>query len=232
MRFGMGLFLTKEEEKQTAPIVKPCFAALGLANDYYSFDIEWKEFQEEKSAGKSPTMTNAVWLYMQWENLSVDDAKERVRQVVRKYESDYQKQVDDFTADRGQCSPKLSEYLKALAFQIPGNIVWSLQCPRYHPELCADAEALLRDYVDVNTSSQTKLARRDSLEDSQPLTQADSDSESSGPSSISSPKSHPSSRSSVGSLDLNDDLQDQKPVHLGTEVRSLTFSGSTISISS
>jgi hypothetical protein len=219
----MGLFLTKEEEKRTAPIVKPCFAALGLANDYYSFDIEWKEFQEEKSAGGNPTMTNAVWLYMQWENLSVDDAKERVRQVVRKYESEYQKRVDAFRADGEQCSPKLSLYLKALAYQIPGNIVWSLRCPRYHPELCAEAEGLLRDYVDVNTSERTKLARRDSFEDFQPLTQADSDSESSGPSSIGSPQSHPSSRSSVGSLDLNDELEDQKPVHLGTEVRSLNF---------
>ena len=64
MRFGMGFTLTREEEERTAPVIKPCFAALGLANDYYSFDIEWKEFQEEKTSDENPTMTNAVWLYM------------------------------------------------------------------------------------------------------------------------------------------------------------------------
>ncbi|CAG8178600.1 unnamed protein product, partial [Penicillium nalgiovense] len=44
MRFGMGIVLTPEEEETVAPIVRPCFAALGQANDYHSFDIEWEEF--------------------------------------------------------------------------------------------------------------------------------------------------------------------------------------------
>jgi hypothetical protein len=120
VRFGMGIILTQEEENRLASIVKPCFAALGLANDYYSFDIEWNEFQQEKRAGENPTMTNAVWLYMQWDNLPLDEAKERVRQVVRDYETRYQQQMNDFIADKEQCSPKLRDYLRALAFQIPG----------------------------------------------------------------------------------------------------------------
>ncbi|KAJ5301085.1 uncharacterized protein N7443_006087, partial [Penicillium atrosanguineum] len=224
IRFGMGFVLTKEEEKRTAPVVKPCFAALGLANDYYSFDIEWKEFQEEKNSGEKPTMTNAVWLYMQWENLLIDDAKERVRRVVRNYESDYQKQMNDFIADKEQCSPKLRKYLQALAFQIPGNIVWSLRCPRYHPELCAEGEALLQSGADEKRNTQTEQNMCDPLEAPEPLMQEDSDSDSSNPSSVSSPKSHPSSRSSVGSLDgLDDDHEDVKPAYLGTELLLAPF---------
>ncbi|KAJ6104679.1 isoprenoid synthase domain-containing protein [Penicillium sp. IBT 18751x] len=211
MRFGMGFTLTKDEEERTAPVIKPCFAALGLANDYYSFDVEWKEFQEEKALDRVPTMTNAVWLYMQWENLSIDEAKEKVRQVVHKYECAYQKQMNDFIADEKQCSPKLCEYLKALAFQIPGNIVWSLRCPRYHPELCAEGELLLQRGADETINARIEQNMDSSREDPEPLTQEDSDSDISSSTSVCSPKSHPSSRSSVGSLDgFSDDLEGKK----------------------
>jgi len=49
MRFGMGIVLTDEEERLIGPIAKPCFAALGLANDFYSFDIEWDEFRQTEN---------------------------------------------------------------------------------------------------------------------------------------------------------------------------------------
>ncbi|KAF4231839.1 hypothetical protein CNMCM6457_005138 [Aspergillus fumigatiaffinis] len=129
MRFGMGARLTPEEERRLAPIVKPCYAALGLANDYFSFDIEWQEFQSA-SSGKR-TMTNLVWLFMQWDQVDVEEAKRRVREVTNRYEDEY----------RG--NDKLKTYLNALGHQIPGNVAWSLRCPRYHPELCDDASALL-----------------------------------------------------------------------------------------
>lgn len=57
MRFGMGIILTKEEEERAAPITKSCFAALGLANDFYSFDIEWEAFQ----SGQEKSMTSLEW---------------------------------------------------------------------------------------------------------------------------------------------------------------------------
>ncbi|CEN60910.1 hypothetical protein ASPCAL07581 [Aspergillus calidoustus] len=144
MRFGMGILLTPEEQARTAPIVKPCYAALGLANDYFSFDIEWEEFQRE---GAKTTMTNAVWLFMQWEGLSVEDAKRRVREVTNMYERQYLKNVEEFCASEGKDEPKLQEYLRAQGHQVPGNVAWSLRCPRYHPWLCREAGELLRDAI-------------------------------------------------------------------------------------
>lgn len=76
MRFGMGIQLSNEEQRIIEPIVKPCYAALGLANDYFSFDIEWQEFQSESD---KTAMTNAVWLFMQWDGLDIQQAKRRVR---------------------------------------------------------------------------------------------------------------------------------------------------------
>lgn len=141
MRFGMGIILTPEEEERLAPIVKPCYAALGLANDYFSFDVEWQELQADDSGKK--TMTNLVWLFMQWYKIDTAEAKERVRDVTNQYERKYQQQVKNFMATEGRGNSKIETYLKALGHQIPGNVVWSLRCPRYHPELCEDASKFL-----------------------------------------------------------------------------------------
>ncbi|GFF26184.1 fusicoccadiene synthase [Aspergillus lentulus] len=141
MRFGMGIRLTSEEENRLAPIVKPCYAALGLANDYLSFDVEWQEFQSA-SSGKR-TMTNLVWLFMQWDQVDVQEAKRRVREVTNQYEDEYRERMEAFLAKDGRGNDKLKIYLHALGHQIPGNVAWSLRCPRYHPELCDDASALL-----------------------------------------------------------------------------------------
>jgi hypothetical protein len=141
MRFGMGIIVTSEEEESLASIVKPCYAALGLANDYFSFDVEWEELQADDSGKR--TMINLVWLFMQWYKIDIAEAKERVREVTNQYEREYQQQVKDFMATEGRGNAKIDTYLKALGYQIPGNVVWSLRCARYHPELCEDASKRL-----------------------------------------------------------------------------------------
>jgi hypothetical protein len=70
--FGMGMTLSKEEDAQLDSIRKPCYAALGLANDYFSLDREYTEFQE---SGESKTLTNSVWLHMQWHHVESSAAK-------------------------------------------------------------------------------------------------------------------------------------------------------------
>ncbi|PYI01416.1 geranylgeranyl pyrophosphate synthase [Aspergillus sclerotiicarbonarius CBS 121057] len=141
MRFGMGILLTPEEGL-IAPIVKPCYAALGLANDYFSFDVEWEEFQKEGSDKKA--MTNAVWLFKQWHHVDQDEAKRLVQQVTNNYEKEYRQRVHECVSGEGKENARLQEYLVALGYQIPGNVAWSLHCPRYHPWLCEKAGAILQ----------------------------------------------------------------------------------------
>lgn len=144
MRFGIGIVLTEEEEQLVGPIARPCYAALGLVNDFHSFDVEWELAQEEVNGTENLAMTNAVWLYMTWESLPITEAKKKVRQLARQFEREFQSWLDYMFADEQRCSPKVAAYLRALAFQIPGNAVWSLRTPRYHPELCEEAGALLQ----------------------------------------------------------------------------------------
>jgi hypothetical protein len=130
MLFGMGMTLTKEEDKQLQGIVHPCYAALGLANDYFSFDREYKEMRESEEQ----SMTNAIWLFMRWHNVDIATAKAMVRQATNKYEKQFLEFVDDFRRTHAPLSEKLETYLRGLAYQISGNVVWSLNCPRYHPK--------------------------------------------------------------------------------------------------
>ncbi|KAL3474415.1 isoprenoid synthase domain-containing protein [Aspergillus californicus] len=135
MRFGMGIQLSPEEQKQIEPIVKPCYAALGLANDYFSFDIEWEEFQAESD---KTTMTNA-------------------------YEQQYLHNVAGFATGEGKDNVKLQAYLKAQGYQIPGNVAWSLQCPRYHPQLCDEASVLLeRESTQASHGHRASMSRTSS----------------------------------------------------------------------
>ncbi|KAI2821706.1 hypothetical protein CBS133816_9483 [Aspergillus niger] len=205
MRFGMDILLTPEEEELVAPIVKPCYAALGLANDYFSFDIEWEEFQSSESS--QTAMTNAVWLFMQWHQVGKEEAKRLVRQVTNDYEREYQQRVQEYIAGEGKSNSKIQLYLTALGYQIPGNVTWSLRCPRYHPWLCEEGSALLQTSMEEARDLPNVGKRRSVSEVSL-----------SSESSFWSGTSDRSARSSVSSAPSLDDREKERDrVTLGTE---------------
>lgn len=149
MLFGMGLSLTEEEKALMDPIARPCFAALGLANDYVSFDVEYAEFKESEAS----TMTNAVWQYMQWKDIGMQEAKEIVKQVTTQYEAEFLRLREEFIQSQGdRIASHLETYLTALGYQIPGNFIWSLTCPRYHPANRYDANAGYEENVEWRTN--------------------------------------------------------------------------------
>ena len=127
MLFGMGMTLGQDELAQVAPIARPCYAALGLANDYFSFDVEYEVFRNSSAK----TMTNAAWLFMYWDGVNVTEAKELVRVTTWKYERQFEQLRKE---SEGTLPPKLRKYLLGLAYQVSGNVIWSLDNPRYHPD--------------------------------------------------------------------------------------------------
>lgn len=129
MLWGMGLTLTPEEDEMLQEIRRPCYAALGLTNDYYSFDVEYDGYLKSNGVG---SLTNAVWLYMQWEKCDVARAKELTRLEVNRLERDFLRLKRDFEQGPLGKNEKLVYYVRALAYQIPGNLLWSLKCPRYN----------------------------------------------------------------------------------------------------
>lgn len=147
--FGLGMTLTAREDEQLAEVVRPCFASLALANDYFSFDREW---EESKFPG-APRPVNAVWHYMRWHDVEVPSAKRLVREAANRYEAMFLEFCHSFRMKHAPISKKIDQYLDAIAHQVSGNVVWSLNCPRYHPEFRYDPNAGLEDTLTARHSS-------------------------------------------------------------------------------
>ncbi|CAN9134015.1 unnamed protein product [Alternaria alternata] len=150
--FGMGVTLSKEEDIQLEQIRKPYYAALGLANDFFSFDREYADFEK---SGKSQTLTNAVWLHMQWYNMDVNAAKSMTLEATKRYEEQFLGSCAEFRQNNAPISEKLDRYLDALAYQISGNVVWSLNCPRYHREYRYDPNVGMEDGMTAESLQKT-----------------------------------------------------------------------------
>jgi ophiobolin F synthase len=141
--FGMGVTLTEEEDAKLEPIRRPCFIAIGLANDYLSFD---REYLELESAGLQ-TLNNAVWLHMQWHGVDVSVAKRMVLDKTRQHEDEFLENCTRYRRENNDISDKLNRHLEALAYQVSGNVVWSLNCPRYSPSYRYDPNAGIEDVL-------------------------------------------------------------------------------------
>jgi hypothetical protein len=130
MLFGMGMTLSPAERKEVDSIVHPCFAALGLANDYFSFDREYTEFRES--------------------------AKDMVKNATKWYEDEFLHLCEEYRTSHQPTPAKMDRYLEGLAHQVSGNVVWSLNCPRYHPSFRYNPNAGV-DHVQAVDSSERLL---------------------------------------------------------------------------
>lgn len=220
MRFGMGMLHTPTKIERLAPIVRPCYAALGLANDYFSFDVEWEEYQQNSSNQKA--MTNLVWLCMHWNNVNAEEGKRQAREVTNRIEKEYRERVSDFISGEGAGSIKLQNYLTALGHQIPGNVAWSLRCPRYHPGLCEDAGNLLEKEWE-KTKNIHGLGDRGNVSDSKIWFKHDEESDSGSDVSVLWSASNYSPRSSISSTS-DGKHGAKKTATLGKEVLRIKFS--------
>ena len=132
MLFGMGMTLTPEEDALLGDIAPPCYASLALANDYFSFDRKRAQVQSNPTVTNKP-MINAVWMYMKWQGVEPAVAKQLTIEACNRQETLFLELCEQFRRKHAPLSPKLDLYLRALSYQIPGNVVWSLNCPECGP---------------------------------------------------------------------------------------------------
>lgn len=142
MAFGMGVYMSREDQEHVKDLTALGHAALGLANDYFSFDREFSDREQEIRDGSEPgPMVNAVWLCMEWYGLDMSAAKNMVRAETVKYETAFAGAKNRFLHADPAPPERFWKYLDGLSQMIIGNIVWSLACPRYHPRLRYDANS-------------------------------------------------------------------------------------------
>ena len=126
---GMAITLSEAELQHCEAIVRPAWIALGLQNDYYSWD---KEVRSARSHGRT-NVVNAIAVLMQEHSVIEDQAKQLCKEKTRDLVLEYNRSVEE-SRSRTELSYDMRRYLEALRYSLSGNAVWSLTCPRYHPE--------------------------------------------------------------------------------------------------
>ncbi|CAF3475644.1 unnamed protein product [Fusarium graminearum] len=134
MLFGLGMSLSPQEDDALGHVIRPCFAALALTNDYFSFDREMEEVD-------TSTLINSVAIVMRIQNMDIPTAKTIINETIQKYEREFLRRIDEYKQHKGPISNKIEQYMEAMTYQISGNLVWSLNCPRYNPEYRYGLEA-------------------------------------------------------------------------------------------
>lgn len=148
-----------------AELVLPAVIAASLTNDLFSYE---KEYEAAQAAGH-PDVVNALWVLMSEHKISLEEAKAMCRIRIKKEVAQYVHIVRK-TQSRGDLSSDAKRYIGLMQYSVSGNVVWSLQCPRYHRSMQYNERQLLREKYGVakypatyQLAGQNKRARMDSL---------------------------------------------------------------------
>lgn len=125
--FGCGLTIPDEEEAIAKELMTPALIAAGITNDLFSYE---KEYEDAMKAGHQDVV-NAVWVLMGEHGISTEEAKLLCRKLIKEEIKKFVDTVEQVKV-RTDLSADLRKYVEVMQYSLSGNVVWSLQCPRYH----------------------------------------------------------------------------------------------------
>ncbi|KAG8162573.1 hypothetical protein KVR01_008338 [Diaporthe batatas] len=166
--FGCAITIPEEEMELCTELVLPAVIAASLTNDLFSYD---KEYEAAQAAGLTEVV-NALWVLMREHSISLKEAKSMCRMRIRQEVAKYARIIRD-TQSRNDISSDLKRYIELMQYSVSGNVVWSLQCPRYHSNMRYNERQVLRQEQGISKhpttyqlASPKKRARMDSDHDS------------------------------------------------------------------
>ena len=127
--FGMGLDIPEDQQQTCLELARPLWLQIALANDYHS----WEREQEAAKAHGHVSVTNAIWVLMHKHSMTYEEANALCGERAKQYAAEYLK-ILETVKNRDDLCQDAKYLLDLLKFVISGNIAWSLQCPRYHPD--------------------------------------------------------------------------------------------------
>lgn len=137
MTFGMAITIPDEEMDLCRRLSRHAWIIAGLQNDLFSWE---KEYGTSVENGQSHVI-NAIWVLMQEHSITVEEAKRLCRLKIEEHVAHYVRDAKEAQTNLNY-SAELRRYLEALRYSISGNGVWSLYCPRYHPEVAFNERQL------------------------------------------------------------------------------------------
>nr|POE90124.1 fusicoccadiene synthase [Quercus suber] len=150
--FAMGLTIPEHEFSLSKSLSFASWSALALTNDLYSWE---KERKEASRKGETHVM-NAIWVLMVEHDILELEAKERYRSIIRQNVADAIR-ISNETNENTMLSISLRRYIQAILFSISGNLVWSIYCPRYHPDIEYNQEVLRAMEQSMDENKITRL---------------------------------------------------------------------------
>ncbi|KAF2866567.1 isoprenoid synthase domain-containing protein [Massariosphaeria phaeospora] len=138
--FGCAITIPEEELGICSELVQSAVIAASLTNDLFSYE---KEYEAAQAAGL-PNVVNALWVLMGEYDISLEEAKARCRTRIKEEVARYASTVEE-TITRNDLSSDAKRYIELMQYSVSGNVVWSLQCPRYHKGMQYNERQLLRE---------------------------------------------------------------------------------------
>ena len=127
----MAITIPEEEMELSRQLLRSSWIALGLQNDFFS----WEKERETATQVGATNVINAIHVLMGEHAISVSEAKEMCRGIIKENVAEYLRVLKD-NRNNMELSLDLRRYLEAFQYALSGNAIWSVTCPRYHPEAC------------------------------------------------------------------------------------------------
>ncbi|KAK0113545.1 hypothetical protein ONS95_013796 [Cadophora gregata] len=127
-QFGMAIDLTDKELQSVRHIFVPAESALVMTNDYWSWDREY--FMSKRA--NAAKMVNSIDLFIRTQGLTVEEAREKVRNSIIIHEKEYLALKADFYESHPQVSLALKRYIEVCGVIVAGNHYWCANCPRHN----------------------------------------------------------------------------------------------------
>ncbi|GME26399.1 uncharacterized protein ALTATR162_LOCUS9465 [Neofusicoccum parvum] len=126
LQFSLGMSISEAEEALVQPVIDAATEGLLLANDFFSWEREYRELQ----AGESKRIVSAVELFVRTKGLSIEDAKDEVKRRIIKAEHDFCQRRDELYRAHPDTSLKLKRWIDSAGLAVSGNHYWCSACPR------------------------------------------------------------------------------------------------------
>ncbi|KAK3900071.1 isoprenoid synthase domain-containing protein [Staphylotrichum tortipilum] len=124
--FGAGLDIPVDQQQMCLELSESFWLQTSLTNDYHSWE------RERDAAGDDGAITNAIWVLMNRHAMTLEEAKAACRAKAKEYAAEYLHILDQVKTRDDLCI-EAKHFLGQLKYGISGNAVWSVRCPRYHP---------------------------------------------------------------------------------------------------
>lgn len=126
LQFSLGISLSEAEHILVQPIIDAATEGLLLANDYFSWEREYRELQ----SGYSKRIVSAVELFSRTQGLSIEAAKNEVKRRIIKAEHDFSQRRDKLYGNQPDLPLKLRRWVECVGLAVSGNHYWCSACPR------------------------------------------------------------------------------------------------------